>query len=411
MSTVPPISETSDALTIRGSSGRISTIELRSVPVPVEPEDTDPTAEELPQPFWRRHLLLLTVFALPVAAAIVYFGLIASDIYTSEARFIVRTSNSTETGISALIQSQGMSRGMNETYAVAGFIESREAAALLEREADLRGAMSRAEADIFARYPSFFHSRTSWEKFYKKYLDMLNVEIDGTSGIVLLEFDGFLPADSQRMTAMLVQASERFINKLNERAQSDTIGFAQKLVAEAQQRLTDVETRLAEYRNRVGLLNPQEESKATLQRLGQLATEIAKQEATLSQQMALAPNSPTIEPLRERIRSYKAELEARKSEIVGGDNSVASKLQDYEMLTLERELAIKWLGTATAGLEKSRQEAQSQRVYLQLISEPSLADHPHKPYRILSILAIAALAFAVYRIVVSLVRTIQEHTP
>lgn len=409
MASAPPTRETSDALTLHSASGRISTIELRAVPVAIEPDDAV-AAQGEKVPFWRRHFLLLALFVLPVVAAILYFGLIASDVFTSEARFIVRTSTTTDTGISALIQQQGMSRGMNETYAVAEFIESREAAAFLEREADLRGAMSRAEADIFARFPNF-HSRDTWEQFYEQYKSMLTVDIDTTSGIVLLAFDGFLPDDSQRITKALVGASERFINKLNERAQADTIGFAQKLVGEAQQRLTGVETRLAEYRNRAGFLDPQEESKAALTRLGNLATDVAKLEATLAQQVALAPNSPTIEPLRERILSYKAELEQRKSEIVGGENSVATKLQEYELLTLERELAAKWLATAVEGLEKARQEAQSQRVYLQLISEPNFADQPSQPYRVLSILAVLVLAFAVYRIVVSLVQTIKEHQP
>jgi capsular polysaccharide transport system permease protein len=61
-------------------------------------------------------ILWLTVI-LPTALAVVYFGLIASDVYISESRFVVRSpQRAAQTGIGALLQGTGFSRSQDDTY-------------------------------------------------------------------------------------------------------------------------------------------------------------------------------------------------------------------------------------------------------------------------------------------------------
>src|ERR1017187_9272855 len=68
--------------------------------------------------FGMDRIFLITVF-LPTLISIIYFGFIASDIYISESRFVVRSpEHQASTGLGALFQGAGFSRSQDDTYSV-----------------------------------------------------------------------------------------------------------------------------------------------------------------------------------------------------------------------------------------------------------------------------------------------------
>lgn len=362
-----------------------------------------------PLPFWRRYALFLSLFVLPVFLAIVYFGLIASDIFISEATFLVRSSSRTSgSSLSMMMQSDSMSRAADETYAVAEYMLSRDAATELAKSANLKAIMAREEADIFSRYPSPLGKDTQ-EQFYRAYRRIVDVVTDGGTGISTLTVRTYRPEDASTLALALLGVTEKFVNRLNVRSNEDAVKFSETMLKEAQARLADVESRLAEYRNTQLVVDPEKESTQSLAMLGKMATEIARLEATLSQQRAMAPDSPANAPLTERISAYRAEMQKQRKAVVGGADSIASKLQGYELLVVERELAAKALAAATTFLESARQEAQSQRIYLQTISEPNVPDQALQPKRLLGVIAVLFMSLCVYWIARSLVANTLEH--
>src|SRR5262249_61553735 len=77
------------------------------------------------------------IVGLPTLAAGVYYFAIASDLYLSEAKFIVRSPKQVQSSsIGALIQSTGLARAVDDTSVVEDFILSRDAVRRLEREND-----------------------------------------------------------------------------------------------------------------------------------------------------------------------------------------------------------------------------------------------------------------------------------
>lgn len=362
-----------------------------------------------PVPFYRRFGLFIGFVLLPAFAAILYFGIIASGLYVSETKFIVRAAASgSETTLSSLLHNPGLSRAVDETYAVSAYITSRDVATKLEKNNGLRDLMGRPEADIFNRFPNFY-SRDNTEQMYKSYLKLVDIDVDTTTGISTLQTRAFRPEDALALSKHILEYSDEFINRLNVRAHNDAISYAELLVKESNLRLSDVEQRLAAYRNREMILNPEKESGASMEILAKLSTEISRMEATLAQQLAQTPDSPAIAPMREKIKSFRTELEKQRQSIAGGANSIATKLEGFERLTLERELAAKGLAAAILELEKSRQFAQTQRIYLQTIVEPNHADLPTRPRRIIGILAVIGICLCVYWIIKSLIDIVLEH--
>lgn len=368
-----------------------------------------PVLLDEPKPsFWRRHLLFLLFFVLPVAAGSTYYGFIAADQYAVETSYVVRTLNSSMAinPLTILGQSQSFARSEEDTQAINVFMQSRDAAAQL---GDLiRKDLGQSKVDIFARYPAPFMADTL-EHLYEAFQRQITIKMEGSTGISTLEVRAYDPQHAFELSTRLLQLGEGLINKMNKRAQEDTVKVAREIVQDAEDKLRVQQMRMLAFRNREMILDPQAESVASYELLGQLMGRVAQEEANLGQIMATSPKSPQIASIQERIKAYKQEIERQRARVVGGKDSLANKLAEFEQITLERELATKTLASAMASLETARQEALRQQYYLETIVKPSMPDQARYPKRILSILVVMILSFCVYWIVRKSADLINEH--
>ncbi|HUB63767.1 MAG TPA: capsule biosynthesis protein [Methylocella sp.] len=366
-------------------------------------------AETKRVPWLRQHWMVIVFLVLPVGLASLYFGFIVSDQYVSETRFTVRSTGSDDVGnLAALMQSQKLSRAVDETYAVNDYVVSRDAVDLLVRDHNLRAILSRPEADIFNRFPNFY-SRDNKEQLYRRFKRSVDTDIDTDSGISTLDVRAFTPEDARDLAAALLRSGETLVNRLNARAHEDALKLASQALDEAKARVTDVEMRLTKFRNDQNVIDPNREADAALDALAKMTTDLVRTKALLGQQIATAPQSPMIAPMREKIISSQLEIDKQRAQLVGSSEAMASKLAEFDELTLDRELAAKTLEAAANQYENARQEAEHQQLYLETIVEPNLADQPLYPKRILSILFVFGISLCVYYLVKGIVGTISEH--
>src|SRR5215470_12495656 len=119
------------------------------------------------------------IVGVPTLAAGVYYFAIASDLYLSEAQFIVRSPKQVQaSGIGALLQSTGMARAADDTAAVQDFVMTRDAVRELEQNSDLRAVLSRPEGDFVSRFPGILFWRKDFEALYSSYDRFVSVETD-----------------------------------------------------------------------------------------------------------------------------------------------------------------------------------------------------------------------------------------
>jgi capsular polysaccharide transport system permease protein len=156
-------------------------------------------------------------------------------------------------------------------------------------------------------------------------------------------------------------------------------------------------------------VDPSKESAATLQGIGQMSTMLMQSEAELTEQMAMAPSSPQLGPLREKVASIREEIEKERAKLAGGDSSMASKLSEFEGLTLERELDARALAAAEAHMITARENAERQQFYLETAVKPDLPDQALYPKRVRSVLVVAAASLCFFWIVRTLLKNIKEH--
>jgi capsular polysaccharide transport system permease protein len=238
---------------------------------------------------------------------------------------------------------------------------------------------------------------------------MITAEVEGSTGLSRLEVQAFRPEDAQRIASALLASAEAMINRLNERANRDALRYANEMLDAAAHKVTEIEAQITEYRQRERLIDVSQETTAAMEAVGRLAIELAQSRAALDQQIRLAPSAPSIGPLRERISALDKQVDSFRAKIVGTDSSIASKMQEYELLLLRRELAAKGLGLAMLNVEKAKQNAQLQHLYLQTIAQPNTPDEALYPKRLFWIFIVTGVSLILFWTVLSIYRLVMEH--
>ncbi|WP_065846371.1 capsule biosynthesis protein [Sphingobium sp. Ndbn-10] len=359
---------------------------------------------------WRWFALFVVA---PSLLAIIYFGLIASDVYVSESRFIIKSPDRKQTSMSSLaglIQTTGISPGQEQTKEIMDYLRSRDALRDLSKRADVRAAFMSSEADRLSRFPLLFHKDT-FEHLYDYYGSMVDTRLDHETGMAVLTVNAFEPTQAQVLNENLLQLSEALVNRLNERANTKTIQEAEGRVATAEARVRKARAELARYRNRSQLLDPQQQGIGVLEVSNGLVAQEAALRAKLTEVQRATPNHPSIPALRQRISALSEQIAAQTGRAVGTPTGIASKLSGYENLVVEQEFSTQMLAAANATLEQARTEALKQQYYLERVVEANRPDDALLPARIKGILTVAFASLCLYLIGWMLVVGILEHAP
>lgn len=355
------------------------------------------TSDLAETPWWRKLPVgFLLVVVLPTLIAAVYYLLIASPRYVSEARFVVRSPERMQpAGLGMMLQGVGLGGGHTDAFAVHEYITSRDGLKDLQRRFDVGAIIGRQGVDVFSKYPRPWERRTE-EGLYKGFQKFITVGFDSSTGISTLRVEAFTAQDAQAMSNALLAGGEALVNRLNERSARDGIVEAVRAEAEARARLADVQQRLTAFRNREGFIDPRLQATESSQLIGGMLATLAQLRAEREQIQVAAPQSPQLSVLDGRIAAYERQVSAERAKLAGGSNSLAPSLGAYQDLVLEQELADRQVGMAAAALVSARQEARRQNLYLERIVNPSLPDQSTEPRRWLALLTVLTSALLVY---------------
>ena len=381
---------------------------------PSFPVETDAPAPQSAFALWaRKRRWFLLAVVLPTLLAALYYGLIASDIYISESRFVIKSPDQKRgqtSTLANLVQTTGLSGGQEQTNEVLTYVRSRDALKALQKAVDIRGKFSTPEADALSRFPQPFSDR-SFESLFKYYGKRVDARLDSETSTALIKVQAFTPQDAYLINRELLDLSEALVNKLNGRAQSKGIIEAQKQVELATQRARAARVALSQYRNAQALIDPSKQAVGVLEIANTLTAERAALQAQLDLMQRLTPNNPSIPALRNRISAIGTQIASQYSRVVGNGSGIASKLGGYENLLVEQEFATQSLNAASAALVQARAEAQRQQFYLERVVDPNVPDTPLLPKRLLNVLVVFAAASCLYFIAWMFMVGVLEHSP
>ncbi len=365
------------------------------------------------KPSWFKRNLRMLSFLLAVVAptALVgtYYFAFAADQYVSETKFVVRGPTAQAQGmLSSLLQTTGLTRAEEDTYAVQDYIMSRDALRELVQSQEIKAVFDRPEADRLARFP-LFAWQTTFEHLFDYYLKHVDVTMDSTSGVSTLTVRTFRADDSARIANAELKAGEDLVNRMNARQRDNALRDARKEVDLAESHVEDVATQVAEFRNREALLDPTKQSVPMLASINDLQTLLSRTNLQLAQLTTSTPRSPLIADLRRRAEALQGQITEARTKITGTDTSLVPKIAAFDMLELRREFADKQLASAIASLEASRIQAEHQQLYLETIVQPDVADYAAYPKRIASIAITFASLLGLYIMIGLLIAGAREH--
>jgi capsular polysaccharide transport system permease protein len=299
--------------------------------------------------YLKQHPSFSIIVVIPTVLAVLYFGLFASNVYVTESTFVLHSVSqpSATTGISSFLKGSGIS-GLNPAdenlAAVAAFITSRDAMTELDGKLDLKKQWSRWWIDPIQRFAAFkFRKRN--EYLYPYYKKHITAEMEKESNLCTLTVRGFSAEQSLQINQLLLQAAERLVNKLNERARQNMIDYAKREVDSAEKMVKEASDKMTDQASKV---------------------------------------------------AYES-------------GPLAMKDAQYQQLVLDREFAKEQLASAMSTLQTARNQAIRQDLYLEVVSKPNLPDvamEPKRFYDILSVLAVTLLLWGGWTLFVA---GVKEH--
>jgi capsular polysaccharide transport system permease protein len=359
--------------------------------------------------FIRRHAMFLVFVFLPTLGAILYFGFFASDVYISESKFVVKSSERPSVpGLGSILSGGGFSTANEEIHGAQTFATSRDALRAVNKNGEFRKAYTRPAISVFDRFDPLGLS-PSFESLFKYFTGKVGLSVDSSTSISTLIVKAYTPTDALRFNEELLELSEAKVNELNTRGRADLVRFAQVDVDLAQQRARQAAVSLAAFRNRSRVVDPDKQAAVQMQMISKLQDELIATRTQLLQVEQFAPDNPQVPVLRTKIGTLTRQIGAETSHMAGGSGSLATSAPEYQRLQVESQVADKQLASALASLEDARNDARRKQVYVERVVQPNLPDAPLEPRRIRSIIATFILGMIAWGVVTMLFAGVREH--
>jgi len=348
----------------------------------------------------------------PTLLATLYFGLIASPRYESVAPITVQSAeNQASFGLESLIGAVPGSGTSRDALTIREYVLSRAMLERLNAQEQFIAHYQDEAADFWSR----LSSDATAEEAYAYYQDKVRLEYDTMSGVLNLSVQAFKAEDAQRFAHRIIRLSEEKVNDLTERAQADSVRYAQKQLSKAETRLTSSRKALRALQTQGADLNPVASATAALSLRGELQAELARARTELRQAQAfMQPNTAKVVALRQRVQALSQQVEQENQRMVGavghdGSGSAASAMAEFEPALLEKELSEKAYASSLKALELAHAEAGRQHRYLATIAAPSLPDEPTHPRRLYGVLSVFFISLALFTVGSLLLASLREH--
>jgi capsular polysaccharide transport system permease protein len=367
---------------------------------------SEPQRLRTPVYLWRRavanvadaRVRFVALVVAPAVVATVYFGFVAAPQFVSHTEYIVRgLDEHRASGLSALLNTFGVSRAADEISAIESFLKSREVLGTLNARINLRAVYGSPAADALSRFPRFWE-RASFENLYAYTRSFIAVSKDAATGVTSLDVAAFDPRDAKAIADAMLAAAGDMANSLNARAEADMIESAQRELGEARDDVVRTQGELTAFRDQTLLVDPLAFAGAMLSDIGSLSLERARTQAEIAEAETLSPNAPALDSLRASANALDRGVEEERAKLAGDNSALAGKVANYERLSLLRDLAQKRYAAALVSLQGAESEAQRKRIYIEEIVSPNLADEPTRPERLREIVTVSVVGFLAFAI-------------
>lgn len=350
-----------------------------------------------------RHKLAMLSFAgfvgLPVLLMTAYLYIFAADQYASTVGFTVRTE---ESG-SAMEILGGLTKlstaSSSDTDILYKFIQSQELVLAMDESLDLHKLYGKPRFDPVFR----LSENASIEETVSYWKKMVRIYYDPGIGLMEIEVRAFDPADAKAIAVDIFARSTARINELSAIARADTMRYARDELDTAVERLKEARQALTLFRNETQIVDPSADIQGQMGLLTSLNTQLA---TALIELDILIETTRETDPRMEQTRRKIAVIERRiadEREKLGvgqgrDGKAYADLVGTFESLQVDLNFAEKAYISALSAYDTAVAEARRQSRYLAAYVEPTLAQTPLYPQRMVIILVGGFVIFGLWSI-------------
>lgn len=187
------------------------------------------------------------------ALAVLYWGVLASDRYVSEARIVMPRSevaSAPSLDLGSLLTS-AVGGGRSDQLLLRDYLLSTDMLARLDKALDLRGHYSDTHRDILSR---MWSKDVPQEWFYRHFQSRVGVDYDDYAGVLVIRAQAYEPKMAHAIGAMLVDEAERYAEIQDLKARRNLLlrylSPAAPAIADLDFQIAATEKRIAEERRR-----------------------------------------------------------------------------------------------------------------------------------------------------------------
>lgn len=352
---------------------------------------------------------LVTMFVVPTTVAFLYYLLLASNQYVSEARFSIRSADASSSnpmaGLSALL---GGGQATDAAI-VAEYVKSGSIINQLGKTFNLTELFTTEHWDPIAS----IEAHPTAEDLIKYWKRRVDISVERSSGLMTLRVLAFSPEDSLALTKEILRVAEQMVNRLTRRTEENALREAQTELETAKHRLADTIFRLKAMRDSAGILDVSTAAAANTEVLTKLRLEKSKLDVQIqSLEASDSGDAPQLGALKNQSTAIGQQIHKYEQSIAGASAgaSIASRGAGLAEAETDLKIAQAEYQKSVATFEAARMTLERQRSYILTHVQPSLAEEALYPKRILMIIAVALGTAVLWSITMGLAMLARDHT-
>ncbi|RYZ00867.1 MAG: chain-length determining protein [Comamonadaceae bacterium] len=367
---------------------------------------------------WLRHEMAPAIFRRRIIGAAlicsllaaIYWMLVASDRYVSEAHVIVqRTDLAGGQGMDFQSLLTGGSGNRPDQLLLRDHLRSVDMLRKIDAKLDLRKHYSDSEHDILSR---MWDDETSIERFHAHFLSRTEIEFDDYGGVIVIKAQAYDPKTAHAIATMLVQEGERFMNQMAHDLAQAQVGFLEGQVSTMNQRAIMARRAVLDYQDRKGLASPQasaESIAAIVARLESQRTDLQTQRSSLL--TYLVPDHPNVVMLNQQLAAVERQIGQEQARLAApsGGRTLNRTVEEFQRLEMDAAFAQDVYKTSLVALERGRVEATRTIKKVSQLQAPSMPEHPMEPRRLYNTVVFLLLAMLLATIAQMLVTIVRDH--
>ena len=352
-------------------------------------------------------LNLVNLVVIPFILVLLYYTLLATDRFTSQAIITIKGDNGAMGGLELGLLGLGGASGLEDERIVKEYMLSNDMLTYLNENIQHKEHFQSDDADYFSRL-SKGATREEYIQYYQEHVD---IYLDETSGFIQIDVQAFDAKYAMHLLNTMLEHSENVINGVSHSLALEQHRFLEQELGKSQVILKEAKQRLLEFQNQYNILSPELEGKALTSILDSLEGELVLEKAKLRQLLATQKaSSPQVKAVKERISALRAQITDERGRLVGeGDRELNDLILEYSNLQLNVKFAEDSYASTLAALGLARSEASKKMKHLVVISKPTLAQealYPDRLYILSTVLLILIMTYGIVRMTIS---TIREH--